>query len=165
MISEALRTKMKRIRESASNQFEQHEQACNEIRKENAVLLTEFADWMRQQGVSERTVGMHLSNAAFYIQEFLLYEQPLRPQDGSGSIEMYLGYWFIRKGPIATPGTVKSTATSLIKFYSFLVENGSVTAGQLEAMRKTIKAGMPRMQERARRYNDPTISDPGMIWI
>ena len=156
---------MKKIREKTSDRYERHEQACKQIRKENAALLKEFASWIRQQGVSERTVGMHLFNADFYIQEFLLYEQPLRPQEGVSSISMYLGYWFIRKGPIATPGTIKSNATSLVKFYSFLLEKGLVTAEQLDRMRKTIKAEMGHWQERARRYNDPAITDQSKIWI
>jgi hypothetical protein len=165
MTSESFRAGMKKICQKASDEYECHEQACAEIRKENAALLKEFAGWMRQQGVSERTVGMHLSNAAFYIQEFLLYEQPLRPEEGASRIGMYLGYWFIRKGPIATPGTVKTSATSLVRFYSFLVEKGLLTAEQLVRMRQTVKAEMAHWQERARRYNNPSITDPSKIWI
>ena len=120
---------------------------------------------MRNQGASERTVGTHLPNAAFYIQEFLLYEQPLRPHEGISSIGMYLGYWFIRKVAIATPGTIKSNATSLVKFYAFLVEKGMVTAEQLEKMRKTIKTEMAHWQELARRYNNPSITNRSQVWF
>jgi len=148
-----------------SEEFEQYERSCEEIRVENAALLIEFIGWMRQQGISIRTVGMYFSNAAFYVQEFLLNEQPLRPQEGAASIGMYLGYWFIRNGPSATPGTVKSNAASLVKFYSFLAEKGLVTAEQLGRMRKTIKIELAHWQERARRYNDPAITDPSKIWI
>ena len=155
---------MKKICEKASSELEAEEQAFQQIRKENAVMLKEFAGWMRNQGASERTVGTHLPNAAFYIQEFLLYEQPLRPHEGVSSIGMYLGYWFIRKGPVATPGTVKTNATSLVKFYSFLLDKGLVTAEQLDRMRKTIKAEMGHWQERAGRYNNPAITDQSKIW-
>ncbi|MHB1308150.1 MAG: recombinase, partial [Limisphaerales bacterium] len=85
--------------------------------------------------------------------------------EGASSIGMYLGYWFIRKGPISTPGTVKTSATSLVKFYSFLVVKGMVTAEQLAGMREQIKREMAHWQERARRYNDPAIDDPSRIWI
>lgn len=78
---------------------------------------------------------------------------------------MYLGYWFIRKGPIATPGTVRSNATSLVKFYMFLSERGLVTIEALDQMRKTIKAEKGRWQERARRYNNLAITDQSEIWI
>lgn len=144
---------------------EEYERACELIRKENQDLLKEFYAWMRTRKLSERTAGMHFSNAAFYIQEFLLYEQPLRPHEGASSIGMYLGYWFIRKGPIATPGTVKTNATSLIQFYSFLVEKGQVSAEQLDRMRNRVRSEMAQWQERARRYNDPAITDPSKIWI
>lgn len=139
--------------------YQEYEQACKVIRQENQALLKEFYAWLEAQDLSEETINRHFSNAAFYIQEFLLYEQPLRPQQGCSDIDMYLGSWFIRKGPIATPGTVKTTATSLVKFYSFLVEKSLVTPQQLEKMRKTIKTEMKHWQERARRYRDPNITD------
>ena len=147
------------------NEFAEYEGACQVIRKENQALLKEFYAWMKAQELSEETISRHFSNATFYIQEFLLYEQPWRPHQGASSIGMYLGYWFIRKGPIATPGTVKTNATSLIKFYSFLVEKGLVTAEQLDRMRKTIRAEMEHWQKRARLYNNPTITDQSKIWI
>lgn len=85
-----------------SDEYEQFERSCEQIKRENGGLLKEFADWMRQQGISKRMVGMHLSNADFYIQEYLLYEQPLRPEEGTSGIGMYLGYWFIRKAAWAS---------------------------------------------------------------
>lgn len=148
-----------------TSDFKEFERACQVIRKENQALLKEFLAWMKAQGLSEETTSRHFSNAAFYIQEFLLYEQPLRPQEGVSSIGMYLGYWFIRKGPIATPGTVKSSATSLVRFYSFLVEKGLVSHEQVDGMRHQIKREMAHWQERARRYNNPAINDPSKIWI
>ena len=140
-------------------EYKRYARACERIRDENEKLLKEFAAWMEKQGTSERTVWIHFSNVSFYIQYFLLDEQPLRPQEGSSYIDMYLGSWFIRKGPIATPGTVGTNATSLARFYSFLVEKGLVAAKDLEQMRKTIKENRRVWQERARRYNNPAISN------
>lgn len=145
--------------QSAMAEYKRYARACERIRDENEKLLKEFAAWMEKQGTSERTVWIHFSNVSFYIQYFLLDEQPLRPQEGSSYIDMYLGSWFIRKGPIATPGTVGTNATSLARFYSFLVEKGLVAAKDLEQMRKTIKENRRVWQERARRYNNPAISN------
>ena len=143
---------------------EEYSRACEMIRQENRTLLMEFNAWMRARKLSARTAGMHFSNVAFFIDRFLLYEQPLRPSEGVSSIGMYLGDWFIRKGPIATPGTVKTNATSLVKFYSFLVEKGLVTTEQLDQMRNAIRSEMSHWQEHARRYNDPGISNYRDIW-
>ena len=148
-----------------SDDYEQFKRACGQIKRENTALLKKFATWMHKQGASERTVGTHLSNAAFYIQEYLLYEQPLRPGEGTSGIGMYLGYWFIRKAAWSSPANVKNNATSLVKFYSFMLAKGLITAEQLARMRSAIRAEMPHWQERARRYNDPAINDPGKIWI
>ena len=156
---------MKTDDQTAAARYQEYERQCAEIRQENAQLLKEFAAWMRQQGLSASTLRMHLCNADFYIQEFLLYEQPSRPEEGPSSIGMYLGYWFIRKAPIASPGTIRTSATSLVKFYSFLLGKGLIKAEQLAEMRKTIKSDMAHWQERARRYHDPAISEQAEVWI
>jgi hypothetical protein len=148
-----------------ADEYEKYEQACEQIKRENRGLLSEFAAWMSQQGISEKTAGMHVANAAFYIQEYLLYEQPLRASEGATGLGMYLGYWFIRKAAWPSPQNLKSNATSLLKFYSFMLAKGLVTAEQLAEMRASVRAQMPHWQERARRHSDPAIDDPEKIWI
>ena len=82
------------------------------IWKKNWMLLAEFNDWMLGRGLSKRTSHMHLSNVTMYMQEYLMYDGPLPPANGTIGIGMYLGSWFIRKAPYASPGTVRSNATT-----------------------------------------------------
>ena len=50
---------------------EEYSRACEMIRQENRTLLMEFNAWMRARKLSERTVGLHFSNVAFFIDCFL----------------------------------------------------------------------------------------------
>lgn len=125
------------------------------IWKKNWMLLAEFNDWMLGRGLSKRTSHMHLSNVTMYMQEYLMYDGPLPPANGTIGIGMYLGSWFIRKAPYASPGTVRSNATSIVKFYSFLLEKGLITPGALEQMRESIRLDMRKWQERARQAKIP----------
>ena len=84
-----------------------------------------------------------------------MYDGPLPPANGTIGIGMYLGSWFIRKAPYASPGTVRSNATSIVKFYSFLLEKGLITPGALEQMRESIRLDMRKWQERARQAKIP----------
>ena len=125
------------------------------IWKKNWMLLAEFNDWMLGRGLSKRTSHMHLSNVTMYMQDYLMYDGPLPPANGTIGIGMYLGSWFIRKAPYASPGTVRSNATSIVKFYSFLLEKGLITPGALEQMRESIRLDMRKWQERARQAKIP----------
>lgn len=81
----------------------------------------------------------------FYINEFLLYSEAIEAKDGAGEIDMFLGYWFIRKALWANRRTIKENATSLKKFYQYLCEMGMVSEEAFSALKKnhsTKYAGM-----------------------
>lgn len=140
-----------------------YDRACEAMREKNAELLNEFTDWLQAQGLSEATVRRHLSNIDLYINHYLLYEQVTAPEDGSYDVGSYLGFWFIRK-VWASEYTTRSNAASLRKFYGFMAERGDIEAEDLTRMNEQIRAGMPGYLTRVRRYNDPRITDPEVVW-
>ncbi len=77
---------------------------------------------------------------------------------------MYFGYWFIKKGMWASASSLKSNAASLKKFYSFLLEQGLITAEDLADLKETIKENMSEWQATLRRYDDPDIEDMEEVW-
>jgi hypothetical protein len=72
--------------------YEKYEQDCERIRDINSKLLEDFATWLTAKKLSPKTVEKHLSNADFYLNEFLLYEDAIEARDGVGSVSMFLGY-------------------------------------------------------------------------
>jgi hypothetical protein len=95
---------------------------------------------------------------------YLLYEDPVEPQDGVDSVSMFLGYWFIRKAMWASESSIRSNAASLKKFYAFLHERGLVTKDDLDSLKETIKEEMPDWLATVARYDDPSITDMGEVW-
>ena len=144
--------------------YARYERECKEIRRENAKLLDDFADWLAAKGLSEGTGGKHCDNMGFYLDHFLLYEDAVPAEKGASEVGMFLGHWFIRKALWSSPASIKSNAASLKKFYTFMREKGKVTQEDLDFLKMEIKEQMPEWLATVTRYDDPAIDDPREIW-
>ena len=144
--------------------YEQYEIECERIRESNQELLDDFAGWFREQNLTAKTIKKHVNNVDFYINEYLLYEDAVEPQEGVNSVSMFLGYWFIKKAMWASAASIKSNAASLKRFYTFLYERGLVNKDDLDSLKETIKEEMPEWLATLARYDDPSITDMGEIW-
>jgi site-specific recombinase XerD len=144
--------------------YEQYEIECERIRESNGKLLADFEDWLRESNLADQTISRHVENIDFYINEYLLYEDAVEPQDGVSDVSMFLGYWFIRKAMWASASSIKSNAASLKKFYTFLHARGAVSQDDLDSLKETIKEEMPEWLATLARYNDLSITDMGEVW-
>ncbi len=144
-------------------EYEEYERKCSLIREENMELLDSFESWIRSKGVSEATAKKHRENIDFYINEFLLYEGPKHASESVDEVGMFLGYWFIRKAMWANEASVKTNATSLKKFYDFMLERGEVDPEAVKDMKERIKEDLPEWVATMKRYDDPSI-DPEDVW-
>ena len=151
-------------RRTMKDKYAEYEQACKTIREENAVLISEFSDWLEAKNLSTATIENHCDNIDFYVNEFLLYEDATPAADGPDEVGMFLGYWFIRKAMWASETSMKSNVASLKKFYQFMYERGRIELEALQDMKAQIKDGLPRWLETLRRYGDPSINDPEDVW-
>jgi len=149
----------KSVSSNMKDWYEEYEIACEQIRHENEQLLDGFVALLRNQRLAPRTIKGHRDNVEFFINEFLLYEDAKRPVDGIGEVDAFMGDWFIRKAMWSTPRTIKSTATSLFKFYAYLAALDRITPAELAALKITIAIDLPDWQARCERYNDGDIED------
>lgn len=145
------------------SQHEEYERERNSIREENHVLLGDFETWVLSKGLSKATAKKHRENIDFYINEFLLYESPKHASEGVDEVGMYLGYWFIRKAMWASEGNIKSNATSLKKFYDFMVKRGEADPESVKDMKERIKEDLPEWLATMKRYDDPS-ANPEDVW-
>ncbi len=134
--------------------YEKWEQACREIRQENAKLLDEFSNWLRGKGLSESTVLKHVGNVGFYINEYLLCDSATPAREGAVQIDGFLGDWFIRKALWSSESSMKQTAVGLKKFYGFMFEIGQLDGLDLLFLRDIIKDEMADWLSAVRRYNE-----------
>jgi len=120
--------------------YEKYEVDCEKIRARNKQLLTEFEQWLELAGLSTRTISNHVDNIDLYINEYLLYEEAQEAEYGvsGGEVDMFLGYWFIKKATWAGKSAIKGNATSLKKFYTFMLEEGLVTPDEVKELKETI---------------------------
>jgi intergrase/recombinase len=144
--------------------YEQYEADSKRIRIANEKLLADFANWLKKSNLAHKTISKHLDNIEFYINEYLLYEDAIEPQDGVHDVSMFLGYWFIRKAMWASAASIKSNAASLKKFYTYLYERGLVTKDDLDSLKETIKEEMSEWLATLDRYDDPSITDMEEVW-
>ena len=142
--------------------YEEYEQKCGEIRMRNAVYLDEFRDDLFNAGLKEKTINRHFQNADFYINTYLLREEPLEMTCGTDSfkIDDFLGCFFIRKCMWSTPGTIKSTAASIKKFYSSMLQRGNIDESDYRELIGTIRDNMDCWLEDCESYNDSDAPNP-----
>jgi site-specific recombinase XerD len=134
-----------------------YQKECESIRKANAQLLKEFSAWLRAKGLSDKTVRTHCENMDFYLNRFLLYEDAEEAASGVSRVNMFLGYWFIKKAMWASTSSIQSNGASLKRFYSFMAEKGRVDKGELDELKAEIREGMPEWLETMARYDDPDV--------
>ncbi len=141
--------------------YEKYEDDCKTIREANKLLLNEFEVRLKSSSLSKNTIDTHISNVEFYVNEYLLYEDATEAKDGVNAVGMFLGYWFIKKAMWASKSSIKSNATSLNKFYTFMHEKSLIDKEDLSDLKETIKKGMPEWLATLERYDDPSVED---VW-
>lgn len=100
----------------------------------------------------------------FYINEYLLYEEPLSFDEGIYRIDDFLGWFFIRKCMWSTPASIKSTAASIKKFYKSMKDHGKIASEAYDFLCDEIKNHMPEWQALCEQYNDPEAENPFFLF-
>ncbi len=144
--------------------YEQYEKECERIREENERLLDDFAQWLGEKNLTQKTIDKHVFNIEFYINEFLMHEEAIDAADGIGEIGHFLGFWFIKKALWSSKTHIKSNATSLKKFYQFMLEKGKITEEAYQELKETIKEDMQEWLDTMHRYDDPDMEDMEEVW-
>lgn len=138
--------------------YEVFEAECEKIRKENDRILAGFHDYLAAKNLTAKTINKHMGNIEFYINDFLLYEEPQRPGEGIRQIDYFLGSWFIRKAMWASAAAIKENISSLKHFYTFMQETGQISLDDLVEMKEEIKEGKKEWLEAVKKYDDPGTS-------
>ncbi|MDD4781742.1 MAG: recombinase [Tissierellia bacterium] len=123
--------------------YEEYEELYKLQQKKNEEYLTIFERDLMKSGLAQKTIKKHLNNVYFYINTFLLKEEPLDMEDGCGyKIDDFLGDFFIRKCMWSTPGSIKTTASSIKKFYKSMNEHGYISNDEYKNLCDIIKNNM-----------------------
>lgn len=110
--------------------------------KRNEKFLKEFAKWLDEKGLTEKTKRKHFSNVDFYINDFLNYYDVYKMEDGIFEIDDFLGDWFIRKCLWSSRNSIKETAASIKKFYQCMMEFKHIEEDDYKKLCDVIKNNM-----------------------
>jgi hypothetical protein len=132
-----------------------YDEAVEIIEKQNDELLFEFQEWLLGKGLSKSTVIKHTNSIEFYINNYLLYDEIVLPQDGGFRIGGFLGNWFIRKAMWSSVSAIKAYTVTFKKFYKFLSERGDIPEEEYEYIVAGIKEGLPDWIEAMEEYMSP----------
>lgn len=140
--------------------YEEYLKKCHEIQETNNQLLKLFAEGLEKSGLKDKTINRHLSNVDFFLNEFLIRVDALPMERGVFMLDDYLGNFFIRKCMWSTPGNIKTTATSIKKFYKCMLDQGKISKQDYEILCVCIKESMENWQYDCAVYNDPDSPNP-----
>ena len=139
--------------------MEDYEIESNKEIEKNKKLLEDFATWLKESNLTEKTINKHIDNVGFYINDYLLYSSVIKAKDGIDEIYEFLGDWFIRKVMWSSKAEIKSNASSLKKFYIFMESRGVINDAQLEELKTTIKTCLPDWLESMQNYENMVYDD------
>lgn len=142
------------MEEESDYNYEDLEKECDTLREANKKILLQFRKYLAEKKLSKKTIKKHHGNVDFFINEFLLYEEPLGPEEGVERIDYFLGYWFGRKALWATVTSVKENIASLKRFYTFMCDVGRISEEALADMKAEIKESKGEWIEAMQRYDE-----------
>lgn len=127
--------------------------------KRNKKFLEEFKSWLKNKGLAEKTINSHVDNAELYIDDYLVYYEGATAEEGVGLVFMFLNDWFIRKCMWSSASSIKSTASSIKKFYQFMCENGYVEKSDYNKLCNEIKENMDTFIDSLNEYENEDYED------
>ncbi|MDR0500118.1 MAG: hypothetical protein LBG97_02565 [Coriobacteriales bacterium] len=139
---------------------EEYEKKRAKIIEENKGYLKIFEAHLEKKGLSDKTIDKHYNSVYFYLNTFLLRDEAISMQEGCFFLDDYFGNFFIRRCMWSTPANIKTTSSSLKKFYKCMFESGKIKKYNYEIVCATIKECMSEWQETCAIYNDPNGENP-----
>lgn len=134
--------------------YEEYELECKKREEENETYLKIFMDELKEAGLTEKTINNHCSNVEFYLNTYLLREEPKEMVQGCYGLDLFFGYFFIRKCMWSSAASIKSTAASFKKFYKCMLKYDLIEEKDYEYLCQDIKENMKEWQSACREFDD-----------
>jgi hypothetical protein len=131
-------------------------------RDRNAELLGAFEQWLRDQGLSARTIQMRLDDIKRFAQHYLADEGrglglPCpADQAALADVDAFLADWILYRADRPLVGTVESHIASLKKFYICLKETGQMPAEDSDEILALLQKDREYYLELAREFEEGT---------
>jgi hypothetical protein len=111
-----------------SEEYKKFRRCSTEIQAEKVKLLSEFEQWLSQQGFDSLTIQRHCEYAESFVSTFLLCQDATAANQQARHIAKFLSYWFIHTEWSVGPRSIKANAATLNQFCSFIEDKGRIDA-------------------------------------
>ncbi len=117
-----------------------YEQEVNKIKEQNKPLIDDFLVYLRNSGISSKTIKSHIDNIGFF-EEYLVYYEPFQSlyEVDSSDVGDFLCDFFPRKAMWASPTSVKSYIATFKKFFKYLVTTNKIDSDEYDDLLEVIK--------------------------
>ena len=115
------------------------DRVMSNMQSQNKKILDDFEEYLKNAGLTSKTISKHLDNIEFFINHYLLYDEFVSPDKGYDRLNDFFSYFFPRKAMWSSANSVKENITSLKKFYKYLQELSFITNANLKEMHSIIK--------------------------
>lgn len=95
------------------------------ILKENEKYLDEFEKWLMHQKISNKTIEGHLTHVDTFINDFLCHSEAYNVIEGLDRVRYFFDDWYPQREYMRRIG-VNQYASSIKKFYSYMLEVGKI---------------------------------------
>lgn len=119
-----------------------YDKLVNENVNRNVLFLEQFEKWLKNKKLSDRMIRNHLNNVDLYINDYLNYYEITLMEDGVTGVEMFFMDWFVRKCAWTSESSIRTTATSIKKFYECMMKLGFVKEKNYELLANILKKNM-----------------------
>ena len=136
-----------------------YDQKLEEHTKLNKEYIDKFENWLKEKGLSPKTIRNHVGNVDTYLNYYLNYYEFHDLKDGCYMLNGYLGDFFIRKCMWSTAYSTKQTSASIKKFYQCMNELNYVEDKDYKYLCEDIKENMDYWLEEVEDYNSMDYSD------
>jgi len=106
--------------------FDQWNKEVEKVKLQNQTVFDTYETWLNDQSIKGDEAKQYLADISFFAQTFLILNEAIPVEKGMSHIDEYLGDFFIREVPWASPETIEANAKSFLKFYSFLLNTKQI---------------------------------------
>ncbi len=141
----------------------EYEELCADMRAVNEQYFDLYIRDLSKTRISRAKVNQYLGDVDVFLNDYLLRYSIHTMVEGPRMIADYLGDFFIKKLPWSTPASIKTTATSLKKFYECMLRHGKIPQADYDFLCSEIRKNLAKWCKFCEAYNTPEkpeIDDP-----
>ncbi len=130
-----------------------------DIDEKNNIILTQFENSLKEDGLSTNTIKSHIGNIDFFCTYLSYYDEcKSLCEMNSGDVSGFLDDFFPRKAMWASPSSVKAYIATFKKFFKFSLSLNNIPLAEYDYLLTLIKEDKEQWIE-ASSFNDDDDDD------